>query len=156
MSSPPISETNRTSGCWRSTQAATATTSWISLAPTSRAMKPAPAPGTKTRAAPNAAPRLYRGRPDRGREYARPGAGEEDAVRAGRQAGLGFHAREELLDLLGLAGIVPMVALPAHLAVLHHHRLDGGGADIDADQLHDFPIRLATCRTSFAAVPAVV
>src|SRR5206468_5131529 len=91
---------------------------------------------------------------DQGRDEARARAGEEDAVRAGRQAGLGLHAPEELLDLLGLAGIVPLIVLPADLTVLHHHRLDGGGADVDADQLHDFPIRVATCRTSFAAVPA--
>ena len=56
MSSPPISETNRTSGCWRSTQAATATTSWISLAPTRGAMKPAPEPVKKTRSAPAVRP----------------------------------------------------------------------------------------------------
>jgi len=44
MSSPPISETKRTSGCNASTAAATATTSWTSRSPTSGAMKPAPEP----------------------------------------------------------------------------------------------------------------
>src|SRR5882724_5456979 len=93
-----------------------------------------------------------------GREESGPGAGEEDAVAAGREPRLRFHPAEELDDLLGLAGIVTLVVLPAGLAVLDHHRLDGGGADVDADDLHEVATRrpsfFATCRTILAAVPA--
>jgi hypothetical protein len=56
MSSPPISDTKRTSGCCCSTQAATATTSWMSLPPTSGAMNPAPEPVKKTRSVPAVSP----------------------------------------------------------------------------------------------------
>ena len=73
---------------------------------------------------------------DQRREEAGARAGEEDAVLAGREAGLGLHPIEELDDLLGLAGVVPLIVLPGDLAVLHHHRLDGGGADVDAEILH--------------------
>ncbi len=52
MSSPPISDTKRTSGCSRSTHAATATTSWIILAADQRASRPAPEPVKKTRSRP--------------------------------------------------------------------------------------------------------
>src|SRR5207245_4359233 len=88
------------------------------------------------------------------------GTGEEDAILADRQTGFGLHRCEELEHLLGLAGVVPLVVLPADLAVLHHHRLDGGRADVDADEFHDFATRrpsfFATCRTRLAAVPAAV
>src|SRR2546428_9736328 len=109
------------------------------------------------------------------RDEARTGPGEEDAILADRQPGLGLHPREELEDLLGLASVVPLVILPADLAVRHHHRLDGGGPDVDAGEFHDClekgapppsrlprevalrrPILWATWRTSFAAVPAAV
>jgi hypothetical protein len=83
-------------------------------------------------------------------------AREEDAIRADRQAGLGLHPAEELDDLLGLAGVVSLIVLPCDLAVVRDDRLDGGGADVDAGELHDFPIRFATCRTVLAAVPAAV
>ena len=88
MSSPPISDTNRTSGCCRSTQAATATTSWMSLPPTSGAMKPAPEPVKKTRSVPTVRPASV-------------------SIRL-----------EELDDLLGLAGVVPLIVLPGDLAVV--------------------------------------
>jgi hypothetical protein len=52
MSSPPISDTKRTSGWSFSTQAATATTSWIILAPASGPSSPAPDPVKKTRSRP--------------------------------------------------------------------------------------------------------
>ncbi len=52
MSSPPISDTKRTSGCSRSTHAATATTSWIILVPTRGPSSPAPEPVKKTRSRP--------------------------------------------------------------------------------------------------------
>src|SRR5437899_10226917 len=71
------------------------------------------------------------------RDEARTGPGEEDAILADRKPGLGLHPREELEDLLGLASVVPLVILPADLAVLHHHRLDGGGPDVDAGEFHD-------------------
>jgi hypothetical protein len=63
-------------------------------------------------------------------------AGEEDPVAPGREAGLRLHAVEELEDLLGLPRPVALVVLPARAAVLDHHRLDGGGPDVDADELH--------------------
>ena len=47
MSSPPISETKLTSGWSFSTAAATATTSWMNLPPTSGAIKPLPDPVKK-------------------------------------------------------------------------------------------------------------
>ena len=56
MSSPPISETKRTSGCSFSTHAATATTSWTSLPPASGARNPAPEPVKKMRSRPAAMP----------------------------------------------------------------------------------------------------
>ncbi len=56
MSSPPISETKRTSGWRRSTHAATATTSWTYLAPMRAVIEPAPEPVTKTRSTPGASP----------------------------------------------------------------------------------------------------
>jgi hypothetical protein len=49
MSSPPISETKCTSGCIFSTEAATATTSWITLAADQRRQEPAPDPVKKIR-----------------------------------------------------------------------------------------------------------
>ena len=55
---------------------------------------------------------------DQRRDEAGARAGEEDAVAAGGQAGLGLHPPEELDDLLGLAGVVPLVVLPGDLAVL--------------------------------------
>jgi hypothetical protein len=75
------------------------------------------------------------GADQRGQE-AGAGAGEEHAVAARREAGLGFHAAEELDDLLGLPRVVPLVVLPGNLAVLHCRRLDGGGPDVDADEFH--------------------
>src|SRR5262249_54474551 len=63
-------------------------------------------------------------------------AGEEDAVLPGREGGLALHAAEELHDLLGLARVVPLVVLPEHAPVFHHHGLDRGGADVDADDPH--------------------
>src|SRR2546428_2244713 len=65
-----------------------------------------------------------------------PGPGEEDAIATGRESRLRFHPAEELDDLLGLAGVVALVVLPAGLAIRDHHRLDGGGADVDADEFH--------------------
>ena len=56
MSSPPISDTNRTSGWRRSTHAATATTSWTYLPPIRAVMEPAPEPVTKTRSTPGVRP----------------------------------------------------------------------------------------------------
>jgi hypothetical protein len=56
MSSPPISDTNRTAGCRRSTAAATATTSWTSLPPTSGATSPAPEPVNMMRSRPGVRP----------------------------------------------------------------------------------------------------
>src|SRR5262249_16502739 len=89
---------------------------------------------------------------ERGQE---PGAraGEEDAIASGRQSGLGFHATEKLDDLLGLASVVALIVLPADLAVLDHHRLDGGGPHVDPDDLHR-PSFLPTCRRMRAAVAA--
>ena len=89
MSSPPISDTKRTSGWSFSTQAATATTSWIILAPASGPSRPAPEPVKKTRSRP------------------------------ARDLRLLLHAAEELEHLLGLAGVVALVVLPDDLAVLH-------------------------------------
>ena len=74
--------------------------------------------------------------PGQRRQEAASRAGEEDTVLANGHARLGLHPPEELDDLLGLAGVVPLVVLPGDLAVLHHHRLDGGGADVDAEELH--------------------
>src|SRR3989454_155936 len=42
-----------------------------------------------------------------------PGPGEEDAIATGRESRLRFHPAEELDDLLGLAGVVALVVLPA-------------------------------------------
>ena len=69
MSSPPISETNRTSGWSFSTQAATATTSCTSLPPTSGAMKPAPEPVKKTRSWPGVRPASASMRPRNSRTF---------------------------------------------------------------------------------------
>jgi hypothetical protein len=96
---------------------------------------------------------------DQRRQEAGAGAGEEDAILADRQAGLGLHPLKELHHLLGLAGVVALIVLPADLAIFNHCRLDGGGPDVNADELHDFaaawrPIFFATWRTSLAAVPA--
>ena len=88
MSSPPISETKDTSGWSRSTDAATATTSWTSLPPTRGAMNPAPEPVKKTRSRPAA------------------------------KAALGLHPGQEVEDGLRLAGVVPLVVLPERAAVL--------------------------------------
>src|SRR6185369_7830106 len=90
------------------------------------------------------------------RDEAGAGAGEEHPVRPGAEAGLGLHALQELDDLLGLLGVVALIVLPGDLAVVDHRGLDGRGADVDADELHETrrPIWRATCRTSLAAVPA--
>src|SRR3989442_311329 len=71
---------------------------------------------------------------DQRRDETGAGAGEKDAVAAGREAGFALHAPQELDDLLGLPGVVALVVLPADLAVLHHHRLHSGRAHVDGDQ----------------------
>ena len=121
MSSPPISDTNRTSGWRRSTHAATATTSWTYLPPIRAVMEPAPEPVTKTRSTP------------------------------GREAGLGLHALEELEHLLGLAGVVPLVVAPDDAVAVDQRRLDGGRADVEARDLHDATARGASARDPFDA-----
>jgi hypothetical protein len=70
------------------------------------------------------------------RQEPRARAGEEDAIMPGDDTALALHPLEELEHLLGLAGIVPLVVLPGDAAVLHDHRLHGGGADVHPDQLH--------------------
>src|SRR3989441_169240 len=110
------------------------------------------------------------------------GAGEEDAVRADCEAGLGLHALQKLEHFLGLAGVVPLIVLPGGFAVgTYHNGLDRGGADVYADCLtggervpllpqtpppfgrvaglfraHRRPIFFATWRTVLAAVAAAV
>src|SRR5438309_139942 len=83
--------------------------------------------------------RLEQAGADQRRQEAGSRAGEEDAVVARRQPGFGLHALEKFGDLLGLTRVVALIVLPADLAVLlDHRRLDGGGADVDADEVHDF------------------
>src|SRR5262249_22279313 len=85
------------------------------------------------------------------------GAGEEHAIAPGDEPGFGLHPAEELVDLLGLLGIVPFVVLPRHPAVPDHDRFDCRRAYVDADELHAAtfrPILAATCKIKRAAVPA--
>src|SRR5207249_3616431 len=78
---------------------------------------------------------------------------EEDTI-TGREARLRLHPAEELQHLLGLTGVVALVVLPERLAVLDEHGLDGGGADVDAGELHEArPILRATSITRLAPVP---
>ncbi len=74
---------------------------------------------------------------DEGPQQPGTGAGEEDPILAGGEAALAFHAREKFEDFLRLARVVALVVPPAHRAILHQHRLDGGGSDVDSDQFHD-------------------
>ena len=84
MSSPPISDTKRDLGMELLHAAATATTSWMSLPPTS------------------------------GADEAAAGAGEEDAIAARLRGRTPFSMRsEELEHLLRLPGVVALVVLPA-------------------------------------------
>jgi hypothetical protein len=96
--------------------------------------------------------------PDQRRDEPRAGAGEEDAIGPGGETGLDLHPPQELDDLLGLLGVVALIVLPGDLAILDDGGLDGGRADVDADELHETrrPIFRATCRTVLAAVPHVV
>ena len=86
ISSPPISLTKRTAGCSRSTLAATATTSWMTLAPTAGSDQP----GSR--------------------------AGKEDAIALRSEVMLRFEPRQKLQDFFRLLGIVPLVGLGNHFA----------------------------------------
>src|SRR5260370_496137 len=147
MSSPPISDTKRTSVWSFSTHAATATTSWIILAPASGPSRPAPEPVKKMRS----------------RGGGGGGGGSGGAPPPRHDLRLVFHASEKLEHLLGLAGVVALVVLPddlgsARLAFgcsspIHDHRFDRGRADVHPDELHHLAF-WATCSTRLAAWPA--
>jgi hypothetical protein len=86
-------------------------------------------------------------------QHAGPGAGEEDAIASGAEAALVLDPAEKLEHHLGLLGLMALVVLPPHGAVLRDGRLDGGRANVESDgQHHRSPE--ARCSAKLAAVPA--